>query len=129
MQSKTIYSHRRKLKVLPTLFVVWVGFSLFACTNNLIKNFPLADQGLLNHAKKTDHQATLSTLDRGRQLYLTKCSSCHRAYPIGKYSTSQWQEILHEMSMNAKFNLQQEKDVTLYVLSLRQLLAQAATVR
>lgn len=38
----------------------------------------------------------------GRELYLSKCTACHKAYERELYSYGQWEKILNEMGKKAK---------------------------
>ncbi|MAX23990.1 MAG: hypothetical protein CMJ19_05745 [Phycisphaeraceae bacterium] len=114
-------------RALPTLFLVSAGLLVSACTDNLITRFPPPDVALLQQAQQADPAITMADLDHGRKLYLTNCTACHSAEPIGRYSLSDWQVILPDMSAESKFNAKQGRDVSAYVLSYRRMLAQQST--
>ena len=52
----------------------------------------------------------------GERLYLTRCTACHAPEPISNFSASQWRKIIPEMSLEAKLNAGQQKEVLDYVL-------------
>lgn len=126
MRLKTNQRHQITIKVLPILTIVSAGLFVSACTSNLAINFPIPDEVMLEQARLADTSADMATLQQGRILYLTKCTACHRAEPIGKYSLADWREILPDMSEESKFNARDEKAVSLYVLSYRQMLSRMA---
>lgn len=56
----------------------------------------------------------------GRELYLGKCTACHTAEPVARYSATRWPGIIREMSIESKFTPAQEQAVLAYVLAARQ---------
>ena len=55
-------------------------------------------------------------LESGRYIYLNRCTKCHNAVQITRYSLQEWQdEILPDMSRESKLSVAQEKAVTAYV--------------
>ena len=56
-----------------------------------------------------------SLLEQGRNLYVTRCSKCHNALRITRYSKPQWLETLPIMTKKSKFTLEQTQAVTTYI--------------
>ena len=55
-------------------------------------------------------------LESGRYVYLNRCTKCHNAVRITRYSLQEWQdEILPDMSRESKLSVAQEKAVTAYI--------------
>ena len=55
-------------------------------------------------------------LELGRYIYLNRCTKCHNAVQITRYSLQEWQdEILPDMSRESKLSVSQEKAVTAYI--------------
>ena len=55
-------------------------------------------------------------LESGRYIYLNRCTKCHNAVRITRYSLQEWQdEILPDMSRESKLSVAQEKAVTAYI--------------
>ena len=55
-------------------------------------------------------------LESGRYIYLNRCTKCHNAVQITRYSLQEWQdEILPDMSRESKLSVAQEKAVTAYI--------------
>ena len=61
--------------------------------------------------------ADAESLHRGRAIYLDQCIKCHTVEPVNKYSLAHWDEILPEMSDEAKLSPQQRTDVKAYILA------------
>ncbi len=61
--------------------------------------------------------ADAESLRRGRAIYLDQCIKCHTVEPVNKYSLAHWDEILPEMSDEAKLSPQQRSDVKAYILA------------
>lgn len=54
----------------------------------------------------------------GRNLYVSKCTACHKTYKPELHSVDEWQKILDEMGRKAKLTID-EKTVILNYLSER----------
>jgi mono/diheme cytochrome c family protein len=59
-----------------------------------------------------------TSLEAGRRIYLSQCTSCHTAEPVRDYAETRWPGILDEMSPKAKLTPPQERDVRLYVATV-----------
>lgn len=57
----------------------------------------------------------VALISEGRNLYITKCSKCHNALRISRYSELQWNEILPGMTKKSKFSVEETKAVTAYI--------------
>ena len=44
-------------------------------------------------------------LESGRKLYITRCTKCHNALRVTRYSQEEWSETLPIMTRKSKFNL------------------------
>jgi hypothetical protein len=65
-----------------------------------------------------DTNNQLTKFPEGRELYLSKCTSCHRAYEREKFTAEKWKAVLEEMTVKAKLN-DEEKTLILNYLSER----------
>jgi cytochrome c5 len=54
----------------------------------------------------------------GKDLYVSKCTSCHKAYEPELYTKDEWRKILDEMGSKAKLT-KDEKIIILNYLSKR----------
>ena len=59
--------------------------------------------------------SNVEQLEFGRDLYVTRCTKCHNALRITRYSQSQWAETLPEMTFKSKFTTQQTQAVAAYI--------------
>ena len=61
-------------------------------------------------------RTNLAVLEDGRELYLTRCTKCHNAVRITRYTILQWKDdILPEMFRQSRLQAAQEKAVTAYI--------------
>lgn len=63
--------------------------------------------------------ATLTDLEAGRQVYLSKCLGCHAVEPVAKHSLQAWPRIVASMSKRSKLTSQQEQQLLAYLLAAR----------
>ena len=59
--------------------------------------------------------ADRSTLQAGRDIYITRCAKCHAVEPVSKYSLKEWGEILPEMAEKTHLSAADTQRVTAYV--------------
>jgi hypothetical protein len=77
--------------------------------------------GCMDTVKVAPHVVDLGTLDNidqlelGRKLYVTRCTKCHNALRITRFSQEEWSETLPVMIRKSKFTPQQTLDVTAYI--------------
>lgn len=57
-------------------------------------------------------------LDRGREIYVTKCAKCHSPEPVLKYSAAHWREIIVEMSEETKLDAAETEALRAYVFAV-----------
>jgi len=63
-----------------------------------------------------------ATFDRGRDIYLRQCSSCHSIEPIDRYSLSEWNKIIPPMAVESNLTLNETQILTDYILTVRQVM-------
>ncbi len=61
---------------------------------------------------------TLKDLQRGRSLYVRRCSSCHTLYLPSAYDAEAWPELVDSMSRKAGLSRGQQADITRFVVTL-----------
>ncbi len=66
-------------------------------------------------------------LEYGRNLYVTRCTKCHNALRITRYSKVKWGVTLPEMTIKSKFSEEQTQAVTAYIQAV--LLSSAAATK
>ncbi len=55
--------------------------------------------------------------EKGKTVYVTKCSGCHALKNPGDYTTDQWNTILLNEIPKAKLDKKESDDVTAYIIS------------
>lgn len=73
--------------------------------------------GVSNNNNNNNTNST-TKFPEGRNLYVSKCTACHRAYEPELHTTSEWKVILDEMGIKAKLT-SEEKGTILNYLSER----------
>jgi mono/diheme cytochrome c family protein len=53
-------------------------------------------------ATHTSDPEALASMQKGRELYISKCSSCHNLYKPQSYTTEKWKHQMIEMKMQAQ---------------------------
>lgn len=56
-----------------------------------------------------------ATLAMGREIFAGRCTACHSADPIGKYSVAKWRDIVGDMSHRAKLDALREAALLAYL--------------
>ncbi len=60
---------------------------------------------------------SLAELQKGRNLYITNCASCHQLYEPNKYNATEWVTIVDEMQPKAKITDEQKKLIYDYLIN------------
>lgn len=63
--------------------------------------------------------ASAQTLSNGHELYIGKCTDCHRKKNIFAYSEDRWKEIIDDMAPRSKLTAKETDDLYKYVLSMK----------
>ena len=63
-------------------------------------------------------KADIGELELGRLIYTTRCTACHNAEPVNRYSRTEWMSILPRMAEVTKLNDSQDRAVRAYVMAL-----------
>jgi len=72
-------------------------------------------------AKSHGKRATdVSTLERGRTLFVHRCIECHTLPTIWKYSREDWPKIVNDMSHRAGLRSADREAVIDYILAVRE---------
>ena len=61
---------------------------------------------------------TTQSLERGREIYIQKCSGCHLLRIPSRYTSRQWPKVLDTMAARAKLTRAQKHAVFEYVMSV-----------
>lgn len=76
--------------------------------------------GTSSNGKASAARGGSSLAAEGKQLYLTRCTACHAAEPVGDFTAAEWRSLMPEMAEEAKLNPSQQRAVLEYVLSASQ---------
>lgn len=63
--------------------------------------------------------ATAQTLSNGHELYIGKCTDCHRKKNIFAFSENKWKEIIADMAPRSHLTPKETDDLYKYVLSMK----------
>lgn len=63
---------------------------------------------------------TAAELSEGQGIYVTRCTSCHKAYNIPEFGEKKWLHEIDDMSPKAKLNADEKLKLTKYILSYRE---------
>jgi len=61
---------------------------------------------------------TLQDLVRGRELYVSHCSSCHSLYSPTEYPAEHWRKIVPEMKVRAKIGEDEVLNIARYLITM-----------
>ncbi len=64
--------------------------------------------------------STTEEIKEGQVIYTTKCTSCHKAYNIPRFSEAKWLHEIDEMSPKARLTETEKLKLTKYILSYRE---------
>src|SRR4051794_679794 len=59
--------------------------------------------------------ADVATLNHGREIFTTRCTSCHRADPPSSHSVAQWDRIVAEMAARSKLQAAERAALLAYL--------------
>jgi len=57
-------------------------------------------------------------LERGRLVYITKCTNCHSPEPVTAYAEAAWPGIIQDMAPRTGLDEQEQRDVLAYVRAI-----------
>ena len=58
------------------------------------------------------------TLDRGRSVYVARCSGCHNLYPPVSIEAAKWPGIVDDMSERSGLSAGQKEDLLRYLVTV-----------
>ena len=76
-----------------------------------------ADQDLVR-ARATWPDTTRDELERGRDLYVGRCSGCHPLHAPNNYPAGTWQTVVGKMAERARLNPAEQDLVLRYLVAL-----------
>jgi cytochrome c1 len=61
-------------------------------------------------------KATLEELQKGRELYINNCASCHSLHQPEKFDTIQWKKSMEKMAPKAKISKEDKELILKYLI-------------
>jgi len=100
------------------LSVPWIVLVILAsCQSELNNTAPPIAPAALN--RKTNSGLNMATLERGRNVFASRCIECHVLPAIPNYSADRWPRIVHWMSDRAALKPADQEAVIAYILAAR----------
>lgn len=87
------------------------ALSFAGCAAQRSSVFPTAEAA----ARRSGREVAL--LERGRTLYATRCTVCHAARPVTKFSAKQWPAEIARMAPRAKLTPEDRLAVESYLVA------------
>lgn len=73
----------------------------------------------MDFANKRWLGTTEDELKQGQTIYTSKCTDCHKNFPVEKFSEKKWLHEIDDMSPKAKLTADEKTKLTKYLLSMR----------
>jgi cytochrome c5 len=108
------------MKSLPRLFFPSALLCVAMAACQTVSFVPPVTPALVSAGEKAG--ATAADLEAGRRLYGGKCTACHSAEPIGRYSVGEWPGIIADMAGRAKLNAAEREQLRDYIFAAHQTL-------
>ena len=97
-----------------SIFFCVVFFAMMSCSGSIPEPTPAQ----IDWANSTWQNTTAETLQRGRTLYITKCSGCHSVITPTSVSSDKWLEILPGMFKKSKVESAESELIKKYLLTV-----------
>ncbi len=97
------------MKKLLFIFIVIVGIAACKTTTQIYA----PSEANVNKVEK----ASLEELNKGRDIYASKCGKCHKLYAVESRDARQWKEVLGVMAPKAKLSDAETDLVYRYLLN------------
>jgi hypothetical protein len=88
---------------------------LVSCAGNAV---PQPTAKSVEFAERNGQNTSLASLKHGRTLYVGRCSACHALHQPREFKAESWPQIVQGMASNAQLNVDQERDVTAYLVAV-----------
>lgn len=62
--------------------------------------------------------ASVATLEEGRQIFTSRCATCHAPYPVASHSTIEWHWIADEMAQRTRLTPAEKSALLDYVAAV-----------
>jgi mono/diheme cytochrome c family protein len=104
------------MSITPRLLVPAAGLLLTLAACQTMNTVPPVTPALISAGAKAG--ATAADLEAGRRIYAGKCTACHSAEPVGRYSSQEWPGILASMSARSKLGATERGQLRAYVFAV-----------
>ncbi len=76
---------------------------------------------LLSACSSSSNNSSAGTtkFPEGKDLYLAKCTACHRAYERELYNNAQWKKLLDDMGGKAKLSSEEKITILNYLTEIK----------
>ena len=88
-------------------------------TTSAVRNGIIPGELELQAIQQKYPDATAQTLSNGHELYIGKCTDCHRKKNIFAYSEEKWKDIIADMAPKSHLTAKETDDLYKYVLSMK----------
>ena len=102
-------------QALAAVGIVALLLWLSACAG---RPLPLVTEADVEFASARWPELPAGSLEKGRQLYLSKCASCHRPIDPSRYTAAEWPTKIAEMNKEKRVDDQSLKLIEAYLLSV-----------
>ena len=85
-----------------------------------VKGFYEPSAKQLEIAEKRWPNTLVTEIQEGQNIYVTKCTECHGAYTIIKFSEKKWLHEIEEMSPKASLTSEEKLKLSKHILSYRE---------
>jgi len=97
---------------LPYPIAVLLLLAAMSCGGGAV---PHPTEAHLARARARWPDATAASLERGRDLYVARCSGCHPLHPPGSQPAARWATVLDQMAPRAKLTGDERELVLRYL--------------
>lgn len=104
-------------RLLSPLLAVLMGLALGGCGAVI----PRVTPELVVAAQQYDPVVDSDRLEHARNLYVTRCGSCHSLNDPRDYTAQEWPDWMRKMARKAKLTSAQERSLLVFVLAARDL--------
>ena len=87
-----------------------------ACASGSIPHPTPAD---VTRAQQEWPDASVASLERGRDLYVARCSGCHPLHRPNEFEPARWNELVTKMAPRARLSEEERTQILRYLAAVR----------
>lgn len=80
----------------------------------------LPEEKQMTIARQRWAETSEEEVKQGQNIFVTKCTECHKAYEITRFSEKKWLHEIDDMSPKAKLTADEKLKLTKHILSYRE---------